>query len=295
MIPPAFARYIAPARSHPQVWRLVLGLVIVLAVYLLWVIIMGGGIWLAVGSEGFVRLMPDLAQGSSPATLIWLLFTFTGMGLGTFAAVRLVHKRSARSLFGRAPVVLRDFALGVGVLALVFLAGLAAWPGKAELLGGLDFSLWLMLLPVALLGVLVQTGAEELVFRGYLQQQLAARFASPLIWMLLPSIAFGIVHYEPETRGANAWYIVAATGFFGLVAADLTARSGSLGLAWGLHFVNNVFALLIITAGGGLDGLALFRFPFGPDNTEVMRPLILADMAMLAVAWGICRLVLRGR
>jgi membrane protease YdiL (CAAX protease family) len=145
-----------------------------------------------------------------------------------------------------------------------------------------------MLLPLALLGVAVQTGAEELVFRGYLQQQLAARFRSPLIWMLVPSLAFGAAHYDPATSGGNLWLIVLATGAFGLAAADLTARSGSLGAAWGFHFANNVAALLVIAVKGTIPGLALFTTPY--DATDpVMRGLVVIDIVTLAVAWLLVR------
>ncbi len=55
------------------------------------------------------------------------------------------------------------FLIGIGIAALVLLA-----------------------LP---LGMTILIGYwEELVFRGYLQSQLAARFRSPLVWIVLPSL-----------------------------------------------------------------------------------------------------------
>ena len=39
--------------------------------------------------------------------------------------------------------------------------------------------------------------AEELAFRGYLMQALAARFRSPLVWWLLPALLFGAAALEP--------------------------------------------------------------------------------------------------
>jgi membrane protease YdiL (CAAX protease family) len=38
--------------------------------------------------------------------------------------------------------------------------------------------------------VFFQAASEELVFRGYLPQQLAARGDSPLVWGFLPSFVF---------------------------------------------------------------------------------------------------------
>lgn len=292
---PPFAQFVQPARLRPQLWRLILGLILIVVIYTAWLALMGAGIWLLTGSDQIEQRLAGLATGSTPISLILLLSSFIGMALGPFIVVRLLHRRSVGSLFGRAPVVLRDFCIGVGVLGAIAAVGLLLLPEMGDRVMSVSWQVWATLLPLALMGLLIQTGAEELVFRGYLQQQLAARFASPVIWMILPSALFGMVHFAPDVMGPTTWYVVLATGLFGLVAADLTARSGSIGLAWGLHFVNNFFAIMIVTAGGGLDGLALFRLPFAHDDLDVMRPLILADMLGLLLAWGICRLILRNR
>ena len=293
--PRPFEQFVAPARARPQLWRLIAGLVVVVAVYALWMALMGLGLWLTTASGTFDMRLAEVGTGSDPVSLIVLLLTFAGMALGVFAAVRWLHGRPAGSVFGRAPVVLRDFLAGLVVLGGLGLVGLLTMPLAHDLQPGLDLRLWLMFLPLALVGLLIQTGAEELVFRGYMQQQLAARFRSALVWMVLPSILFGLVHYAPSEMGDNSWFVVLATGAFGLAAADLTARSGSLGLAWGLHFANNVFAVLFFTAGDVLDGMALYRLPFGPDDLDDMRPLIVADIAVIAFAWFLCRLWLRSR
>src|SRR5690606_23395048 len=126
------------------------------------------------------------------------------------------------------------------------------------LIPGVPPLLWLLLLPLSLTAVLVQTSAEEILFRGYIQQQLAARFASPLIWMVAPAVIFGLLHYRPDA-GANGGLIMLWAAGFALAAADLTARAGTLGPAIALHFMSNTSALLILSAEGTLSGLALFR------------------------------------
>ncbi len=290
-----FEDFIAPARRRPELWRLFAGLVLIGAVYAAWI----GGMAVALGlaarrMEEVPRLDAD-AIAANPFAVLLLLFSFAGLLVGVALAVRLLHRRSVATLVGPLRVALRDFAFGAAVVAVVGAVGLLLWQGRADLEPGVAPGLWLMLLPLALLGLLMQTGAEELVFRGYMQQQLAARFRSALIWMVLPSLAFGMLHYNPAQMGGNAGLIVVATAFFGLIAADLTARSGSLGLAWGLHFANNILALLVVSAGTGMEGLALYRLPEGADTAARLRPLILFDMGLMAVFWGVCRLWLRGR
>lgn len=291
---PLFDRYIAPARAYPQLWRLVLGLAIVAAVYFGWLAMLGGLLWVLDGLAGLERRLGGIGAGNDPVAVLLLLTTFLGMGAGAWAAARLLHRRGLRSLTGRPAVVLRDFVLGAGVM--VVLAGVATaavLPLLPPLLPATPVGIWLQFLPLALVGLLVQTGAEEVLFRGYLMQQLAARFRHPLVWMGLPALLFGLAHMSPDQTGLTAGLVVAATGLFGLIAADLTVRTGALGLAWGIHFVNNVFALLIISSMGGLGGLALFRLP--PGGEWLLPALLVADMVLLAMVWGVCRLWLNRR
>jgi len=293
---PQYAAYIAPARDRNQLWRLVLGVMLIIGVYVAWMVGMGVIMWLNAGFEGFEAQLAQIGSGAEPWSLILLLATFLGGWLGVALTLRVFHKRRLRSLFGRAPVVLRDFVLGVVMMAVVG-GGIAL--ALTPLMPGLEIatapSIWLMFLPLALLGILIQTGAEELVFRGYIQGQLAARFASPLIWLTVPTLLFGFAHYSPQEMGTNAWIVVATTGLFGLAASDLTARTGSLGLAWGLHFANNVLAILIVSVTGGLDGLALLHFPDPATSAELLRPLLISDMVLMGLVWAACRLWLRRR
>lgn len=295
---PEFQTFIAPARRYPQLWRLLAGLAVIGIVHVIWSTLVMLGVGFMIG-RGIIAAPPGgLSRdtiGATPGVMLMLLATFAGMGMGTYLAARLLHRRGLRSLFGPRGTVLRHFLGGAALILTVNLLALAALVGPTAPEPALPLRLWLLLLPLALLGILVQTGAEELVFRSYLQQQLAARFSSALVWMLLPSIAFGLLHYEPGQMGANALPVVALTGLFGLIAADLTARSGSLGLAWGLHFSNNLFALLLLSPQGDLSGLALYRTPFAADDTEIMPFMLALDTVLLIGIWAICRRALRRR
>ncbi|MGY6411499.1 MAG: CPBP family intramembrane glutamic endopeptidase [Alkalilacustris sp.] len=287
-----FETFVAAARHRPALWRLGLGLVLTLAVNLG---VSAGVFFVLARAMGPDTGLSAETLGTSPGVMVVLLFSFAGLALGTWAAARLLHGRGWHSLIGDWARARRHFLLGAALIAALYGLGLWLGGGQLELDRNLPLWVWLLWLPLALVGLMVQTGAEELALRGYLQQQLAARFASAWVWMVLPSVLFGLLHYEPATMGANTWLVVGLTGLFGLVAADLTARSGTLGLAWGLHFANNFAALLIVAPQGPLSGLALFTVPFGADDTGPMRSLLLADLAGLALIWGLCRLALRRR
>lgn len=293
--PLAFDRFVAPARLRPQLWRLIAGLGLVMLIYIGWMALMAGIIWLAQGGTELDQALASIGTGSTAGSLILLLLTFAGMALGTFAATRWLHNRPIATLFGPRPVVLRDFALGFAIFTAFALPGIVFFFFTLDMTPNAPWGIWLMFLPLAIAGLLIQTGAEELVFRGYMQQQLAARFASRWVWMVLPSVIFGLVHYAPDEMGDSVWLLVFVTGFFGLIMADLTARSGSLGLAWGLHFANNLFAILLFTTGEALDGLALYRLPFSASDTETIAPLLALDVFGMILVWLACRYALRRR
>ncbi len=128
-----------------------------------------------------------------------------------------------------------------------------------------------------------------MLFRGYLTQALAARFRSPLAWALLPSIAFGALHWD-GALGRDAWLGVAAATAVGLAFADVTARTGNLSAAIGLHFANNLAALLLVGMPGPTGVLALAVAPV--DAAHPLRLWLVADIATTLAAWTLWRLAL---
>jgi len=290
--PPAFAAYVAPARIRPQFWRLILGMLLVLVVYLLWLLATGLGLAAALGTAAAPLWFGRMVVAVDPTPTLLLLSTFAGLALGPMLAVRLLHRRPAASLFGRGARVLRDFVLSVAVVALVYGAAFLPWLWNFDAIPNLDPAIWLMLLPLSVLGVLVQTLSEELVFRGYMLQQLAARFRSPLVWMVLPSALFGLLHYNPLGYGGNTWTVIAVITVFGIAAADLTRRTGSIGAAWGIHFANNSFGLLIVATSGALPGLALWRTPYRAGDAQA-GATIMFDLLSILVVWLILGRLLR--
>jgi hypothetical protein len=184
---------------------------------------------------------------------------------------------------------LRDFVRGAAAVVLVYAVALAVWSTAYDARPGLPPGTWALLLVPAILGLIVQTGAEELLFRGYILQQLAARFRSPVIWAFLPALTFGLLHFDTGRLGGMAIWAVAATTLFGLMAADLTARTGNLGAAWGLHFGNNAFGILILGTPGNLSGLALFQTPYTADDMSRAGAVPVLDILFLTAAWFLAR------
>jgi membrane protease YdiL (CAAX protease family) len=282
-----------PAMAGAAVWRTALGAIVTLAVYVALIRALVYAIS-ALSEPAFARqLIDEVAVGDTPRGAIILLFSFAFLAIGPALVARPLHARSWLSYFGPPGQATWDFLLTVRALAILLLALWILLPQAYELDRGLDFGRWMTLLPLTALAILVQTGAEEVAFRGYLQSQLAARFRSPLVWMLLPSALFALGHYAPAETGGNAlWFAVLAFAY-GIAAADLTARTGSLGAAMGFHFANNMLALGATALPGPLSGLALFTYPFAADNTDALGPLIFIDFGVILLSWLATRLALR--
>lgn len=287
--------YAAPARPRCELWRTGLGAAVILVVYIAAIQFLAGYYSSHYGDFLGRLLFNQMTLGATPGAMLVLLFSFLGMVLGPLIVLPALHSRPAMSLLGPSPAqALSDFLRVAGVLLAFGLATLILTLATGDLIRNPALSLrsFLLVLPLGLAGILVQTGAEELVFRGYLQQQLGARFRSPLVWMAVPAALFAMAHYDSALWGQNALAIVGWTALFGIFAADLTARTGHLGAAIGFHFANNVSAMMLASIPGQMDGLALWLLPIDPASGQTMM-MLAVDLMSLIVAWLLARLALR--
>ena len=225
--------------------------------------------------------------------MLTILASFGFMIGAVCLAVILLHHRHPVTILGGWRPSGAQFLCSMRGL-IPYLALIGAFTFFAEdLQSNLSFSLWLSLLPLTLFFLLIQVSAEELLFRGYLQSQLAARGLHKSIWILLPSVLFGLLHYDPTVMGEAAPWIVIWTIGFGILAADLTARSGTLGPAIAFHFAVNFMAVTLIGFGDYLGGLTLYIYPFSVTETERLMSYLPVDAIGMLLAYLSVRLALR--
>lgn len=289
MTDPAFW---TPAAARPQLWRTALGAVLTVIIW------MAGGfglIWLAGRVSGLPFTMVMDTTRWVGAAMFFL--TFAGLHLGLAVVLRLLHRRGYSSLFGPDHRLNRaHFLYGVLVtlgLAAVLYALMAVEqlvlpdgvpPEVAQLRPAGE---WLIGLVPALALILMQVSAEEVAFRGYLLQQLRARFRSPLVWAVLPALVFGVLHFDAGTYGlVNACAYVLNAATMGTLAAFVTMRTGNLGAAIGLHFGNNA-ALAVFGLEGELSGFSLYGVAMDPASGYATYSITAQTFAAVAVfvAW----------
>lgn len=283
----AFERFVASGGQRPGLWRVIAGLLVIGAawfagsagVLFLWTT------WNAISTGDIASAQDRLGSvlvGGDAEIVGVLLATFAGIWLGVLVAVSLLHHQRFITLFA-ADGRVRPADLGKGLLVA------AAFALASTLIGlilaepvttAVPVSLWLtFLLPLIAL-VFVQAAAEELIFRGYLLQQLALRSRNPLVWAVLPSTIFGMLHWAGDLPHEVAAYYVVTTFLMGLTLAALVWRTGALWASIGVHVGFNVFGLTVIGAEGILSGGQLFLFQ-SEDVMPLLRVDLLASAALL--------------
>ena len=291
------ARFVAPALAAADLPRLAFGVVAIEGLYKLFLMGFEQGLDATPGFSAHMMWYANTATG-----LLLQLFSFVFLALAVVLVARLGHRRGLASLIGPIGPSLRALAWAFGAVLLFFaLTELLPpyWMGEGQAVARTPLY-WLALLPLSLLALLVQCGAEELFYRGYIQQQLAARFARPWVWMVLPNIAFALAHWElGDFTPPAAQYVIWAF-VFGVAASDLTARTGNLGAAIGFHLGNNAYAFLLFGEYAAPDsGLALFLFPSGAlgdallDEAPLFTTAFATELAGVGLMWLAVRLVLR--
>ncbi|MDG1235860.1 MAG: type II CAAX endopeptidase family protein [Amylibacter sp.] len=244
--------------------------------------------------SAFVILITSLTDPTTPRDTIIGLSTFCAMLGAVWITTLILRRQNLWALVGPGPV-LRNF--GIAVLATVPIVlisfGLSLWFGEVH--PNLSLGIWLVWMLPALPLLLIQVSSEELIFRGYFLQELAVRFKSRWVWIIVPSIFFGFLHHDPIRMGSNALLIVIVTIFFSIVATDVTVRTGNLGAAIGLHFINNLQSMMLLSLDGTPNGLSFYvTYTHVLDETSV-RTMILSNLSFFAVAYFTYLLVIRSR
>lgn len=283
MIPESrpFHAFIEPARQRGEWWRVLLGLIVIGTVwfgfgYALYMLIATDSLApVGLGAEAVMALGAE-GREMTPAGVLFFLLTFLGLWLGLFIATRGLHRRPFGTLFhpsGRTNRrnLLRGAALALGFYAIGLIAYIAVLgpPERTDM----PVSGWAVWIIPIILAIVMQASSEELLFRGYILQHFAVWSRNPIIWAIIPSIIFTMLHYdagmESEMRSRMLIHIL----IFGLVAAVLVWRTGGLGAAIGLHVANNIMAI----SGAGIDGSAL-GFELWVFPADTLERMFLFDL-----------------
>lgn len=282
---PAFQRFVAPARERSEIWRTMLGFVLAVAFIILIGIILAlgltfGGEFLQAGL-GF-GLMNEIQESRTIFATLSQLFLISTFIPALWLVLRFLHKRPLRTLLGpNGKINWRYWRFAVYFVLALAMIDVATTLSTSELTQQMPVFKWALWLLPSLVLLFAQTTAEELLFRGYLQQQLAARFKSRWIWWVMPAVIFGAFHWNPTSFGENAAMVVVTTTLMGLILADITARFGSLSPAMGLHFANNLVVMLFMNTEGQLSGMSFYLYDIDLQSPELGFAMLVSLSTMI--------------
>ena len=275
-----------------QWWRWVLGVVAIII------------IWLGVGSIGLVTagcgflsatgLFGLDCEGGTGVTgdgsLIAMLVLFgagfaIGLG-GIWLVVKRIHKkRLLQVVTGRTSfdVSRYFFAIAVG-----FVMSLAMFLVNRYILDlemtfeqpGWEFVAFVV---VALLLVPIQSGFEEVFYRGYLLQGIMLLVKSRAVLAVAVGLLFAVTHLtNPEASTYGIWIYITALTVAGAFYALVTLFDGGLELAAGYHMINNLFMGVVSnTEDAVIETPALFTVH---SQSYELFPNLVIEIVIFAVA-----------
>ncbi|AHH97149.1 hypothetical protein GCM10010174_65880 [Kutzneria viridogrisea] len=188
---------------------------------------------------------------------------------GTVCSVRgrLRWNWLARCVLIALPAVVLLLALHIG---LAIASSQDTWDGDFG-----EWQGWPRFLAGALVVLLLcplQAAGEEFLCRGWLVQWFGGWLRSPWPGILASGLVFSLLHGFGQPGGFLELILWGAT------AAWLTVRTGGLEAAIALHVVNNLVALLLAAAFGGLGGE-------GSAADASWPALVAAVLVMPGYAW----------
>jgi uncharacterized protein len=288
-----FQRWIDLARPHAQLWRTALGIVLVVAAWAAWTYAVGY-LSIALNLTTLDAISGAMGEGEAPLGyfdlaigMAVLLATFWGLWIGVWIATKAVHGRGFSTVLSHNGRLLGgQFMVGM-VLAAGYLAislGATWLSGAPPVRSSVELDQWLLASTPLLLLLLFQTGGEELFFRGYLTQQIAARLPNPIAWGLVPSVAFGLGHIGNGMGHAQfEMYYFAATMLMGLTMTAMVWRTGGLAAAMGFHLMNNIGAMLLVGIAGVTPPISLFVMDFSTMMGSAPTDLLVLGLLLAFV------------
>ena len=179
--------------------------------------------------------------------LIPFLFSFIGFWL----MVKKLHETSLSKIatirekidFNR---VFFSFVLWGILIIVIVLFDYYFYPD--EYLWNFKIKEFIIMLPIAIFLIPVQTSLEEFIFRGYLMEGFASLFKNSLMPLVMTSLIFGFLHiYNPEVEKLGYSILIYYIGT-GLFLGVLSIMDQGIELSLGFHAANNLITALLVTS-----------------------------------------------
>ena len=250
-------------------------------------------------AAGIYFLLPFLSGGPaqqalmgemfSRSALIYGIFAFSFIGAyaGAVLVQYFVHSRTFTSLVTAAADFRWSRLVWAGLLTWgVYGAGsvVSAVMGWGTYEANPERARMLPFVIATLIAIPIQASAEELIFRGYLNQALARFVPSVLVVFALTSLVFGALHLaNPEVAAAEEdgtfWLAFAGYALFGFILSLVVWFDHGLEAAMGIHIANNMFAAIFVNYENSVLPIpGLFLTQSGGAVADVFSVVILLSI-----------------
>lgn len=166
-----------------------------------------------------------------------------------FCSRFLFHRPLRTFLTARPRFDFKRFFFSFGLWSALMLASffLTFIDSNHQLVWNFQSEKFFYLLLIAVVFVPVQTGFEEIFFRGFLLQLFGKMTQKGIYLVLITGTLFGLLHLmnpEIEKLGLFAAIYYVVSGLFTTLIAIL---DDGIELSWGFHLANNLFGIIIVT------------------------------------------------
>ena len=229
------------------------------------------GLMVVTSLVSFAKLIPlmstpELTQlnpkivAASPVIFMLILLTFPGALVAPYLGQKFIHNRTIKSLHTAASNIrwnrgLQAFFVTWAVLgtitAILHFTGISPVRSNLGAQGFIAYSL------VCLLFLPLQSGTEEIIFRGYLNQGFNHLLKNKWVTFIITSLLFMAMHLaNPEALAGKESGMLTLTMshyfLFGFIACLMVWMDDGLESAIGFHAANNTFAGIFVNYEGSV-------------------------------------------
>jgi len=257
------------------------------------------GICVATSMFGLIKLFPMMSDpvtnntimksmGVSPLAYMLFLLVFPFSLIALYLGQKFLHKRTILSLHTSAKKIRWSRGMQAFFITWIVLGSLTAvghFSGLSPINTNFDAGRFLIYAVVSLIFLPMQSGTEEIVFRGYLNQGFTHVLKNKWIAFIITSALFAAVHLSnPEaTKGAEDGILLLTMSsyfIFGFVACLMVWMDDGLESAIAFHAANNTFAAIFVNYEGSvLPTPSLFM---ATPNTIIDVPTTLLATLLIA-------------
>jgi CAAX amino terminal protease family. len=229
-------------------------------------------------------------QSNSLFLVALALIAFAASYFVFYLCTRFIHRRSFISVFTAKSRfnwngMLKGAALWFSILAILTIISFVINPTSYKIT--FNPSTFGLLLILSLITFPIQASFEEVFFRGYLMQGVGLLSKKPIIPILVTSLFFGIGHIMNGTGMTLSVFPFIETVIIGIALATITLGEDGVETAIGIHVINNLYAVLIVSTPEGIFGnLSSIVTTASNPYSDIFVTTAAAVIAVIIIFWN---------